>query len=300
MRTTATYPIFAAVLASGIALAAHAQDYPAKSVQMLLGFSAGGSVDIMARGVAEEMSALLGQRFIVVNREGASGVVAMSAVAAAAPDGYVLGIGPATPLTNVPHVQPTLSYKLESFEYVCQTFRNDFTVAVRAQSPYTSLQQLLDAAKQNPGKLSYGHAGHASIPHLAAVDLLQKAGASALDVPFKGDAAMLPALLGGQVDFGIPSVLSAAGQKERLRVLHVFGPPNQGLNGVFAPKGVSKEILRKLEAACEKAVKSPKLAELAKRYHSSPDHLGAADFARAVADDYRRKGELIKTLPIRK
>src|SRR3954465_4624785 len=102
----------------------YAQTYPTKPVQLLLGFSAGGSVDLMARGVAEEMSALLGQRFIVVNREGASGVVAMSAVAAAAPDGYLLGIGPATPITNVPHLQKDLPYRLDSFELVCQTFRN--------------------------------------------------------------------------------------------------------------------------------------------------------------------------------
>jgi tripartite-type tricarboxylate transporter receptor subunit TctC len=293
---TRLFVFFLALFACG----AQAQTYPARSVQMLLGFSAGGSVDIMARGVAEEMSALLGQRFIVVNREGASGVVAMSAVAGAAPDGYLLATGPATPVTNSPHVQDKLPYRLDSFEYVCQTFRNDFTVSVRSDSPYKTLAGLLDAARKAPGKLSYGHAGHASIPHLAAVDLLQKAGTTALDVPYKGDAAMLPSLLGGQVDFGIPSVLSAAGQKERLRVLHVFGPPHQGLNGVFAPKGVSKEVLKTLENACEKAVKSAKLADLAKRYHSSPDYLGSVDFARVVANDYRIKGELIRNLAIRR
>ena len=80
------------------------------------GFSPGGSVDIMARAVAEEMSALLGQRLLVVNREGASGAVAMAALAAAAPDGYTLGIGPATPITNVLHVQKDASYRLESFD----------------------------------------------------------------------------------------------------------------------------------------------------------------------------------------
>ena len=244
---------------------AQAQTYPARSVQMLLGFSAGASVDLMARAVADEMSTILGQRFLVVNREGASGVVAMQAVAAAAPDGYLLGVGPATPITNVPHVQPRLPYKTDSFEYVCQTFRNDFTVAVRADSPYRTLDELLAAARKEPGKLSYGHAGHASIPHLAAVDLLQKAGVTALDVPYKGDAAM-----------------------------------NQGPNGIFAPKGTPQEILRRLESACEKAVKSEKVAELAKRYHSAPDYLGSAAFARVVAEDYRRKGELIKTLPLRR
>ena len=227
-------------LAAALLLAlgtAQAQTYPARSVQMLLGFSAGASVDLMARAVADEMSTILGQRFLVVNREGASGVVAMQAVAAAAPDGYLLGVGPATPITNVPHVQPRLPYKTDSFEYVCQTFRNDFTVAVRADSPYRTLDELLAAARKEPGKLSYGHAGHASIPHLAAVGLLQKAGVTALDVPYKGDAAM-----------------------------------NQGPNGIFAPKGTPQEILRRLESAC----------------------------ARVVAEDYRRKGELIKTLPLRR
>jgi tripartite-type tricarboxylate transporter receptor subunit TctC len=283
--------------ASLIALHARAQAYPTKSVQMLLGFSAGGSVDIMARGVAEEMSALLGQRLLVVNREGASGVVAMSTVAAATPDGYTLAIGPATPLTNVPHAQKNLSYSLDSFQYVCQTFRNDFTLAVKADAPYSTLEDLLEAIRRSPGKLSYGHAGTASIPHLAVVDLLQKRGLQALDVPFKGDAAMLPALLGGTVDFGAPSVLSVAGQRDRVRVLSVFGPPNQGLNGIYAPKNVPREIVSRLEAACESAVKSEKLADLAKRYQSTPEYLGSAAFERIVREDYERKGALIRTLP---
>src|SRR4051812_408940 len=239
-----------------ISFQAKPQGYPARTVQMLLGFSAGGSVDVMARGVAEEISTQLGQRFIVVNREGASGVIATSAVAAAAPDGYTLLVGPATSITNVPHLQKDLPYGLDNFEYVCQTFRNDFTVTVRGESPYKTLDQLLRAIKANPGKLSYGHAGTATIPHLAVFDLLQKSGGKALDVPYKGDAAMLPALLGGTVDFGAPSVLSIAGQGDRVRILHSFGPPHQGLNGIFAPKGTPAETLRKLEAACEKAVKS--------------------------------------------
>ena len=79
-----------------------------------------------------------------------------------------LAIGPATPVTNVPHAQANLTYKLDSFEYVCQTFRNDFTISVRAESPYRTLAELMEALKKEPGKLTYGHSGHASIPHLAA------------------------------------------------------------------------------------------------------------------------------------
>ena len=93
-----------AILLSMLVANGYGQSYPTRGAQMLIGFSPGGSVDIMGRGVAEEMSNILGQRFVVINREGASGVVAMSQVAAAAPDGYLLAIGPATPVTNVPHV----------------------------------------------------------------------------------------------------------------------------------------------------------------------------------------------------
>src|SRR4051812_7461217 len=203
------------VAASLIALHARAQAYPTKSVQMLLGFSAGGSVDIMARGVAEEMSALLGQRLLVVNREGASGVVAMSTVAAAAPDGYTLAIGPATPLTNVPHAQKNLSYSLDSFHYVCQTFRNDFTLAVKADAPYSTLEDLLEAIRRTPGKLSYGHAGTASIPHLAVVDLLQKRGPPGRGGSFQGGGAPLPPPPGGPGGFGGPPGRSAAGPRGR-------------------------------------------------------------------------------------
>ena len=107
-----------------------------------------------------------------------------------------------------------------------------------------------------------------------------------------------PGKFSGCIDFGVPSVLSVASQRERVRILHVFGPPNQGLNGIYAPRGTPREVLLKLESACEKAVKSDKLAELAKRYHSSPDYLGSADFARVVAEDFQRKGALIRTLPL--
>lgn len=303
------------MVVSGIA---QSQTYPARSVQMLLGFSAGGSVDIMARGVAEEISNLLRQRYVVINREGASGAVAMSAVAAAAADGYTLAIGPATPLTNVLHLQKDLPFKLNSFEYVCQTFRNDFTISVRKESSYTTLVELIDALKRQPGKLSYAHAGTATIPHLAAVELLQKAGVQAIDVPYKGDAALIPALLGGQVDFGVPSVLSVTGQRDRLRVLVVFGErrhpsypdlpttaeigfpvsPNQGLNGIYAPKGTPRNVLRVLEAACEKAVKGEKLAALATSYHSNPHYMSGTDFARLVEQDHREKGELIRALAL--
>lgn len=254
-----------------------------------------------------------------MNRDGGSSTIAMSAVLAAPADGYTIAGGAATPFTHVLHVLKDKPFSVESFEYVCQTFRNEFTVSVRAESPIRTFAELLDAMRARPGRLSYGHSGNATAPHLAAVELLQKTGLDAIDVPYKGEAAAVPMLLGGQNDFAILSVTAAAAQKERVRPLAVFAErrvpalpdvptvgelgialgTHAGLNGLFAPKGTPPEALRVLEGACERAVRSERFAQLAARYSAVPAYLSSADFTRLVADDHRRKGELIRSLPVR-
>jgi tripartite-type tricarboxylate transporter receptor subunit TctC len=293
--------------------------YPARPVTVFVGFAPGGSVDLLARAIAEELSGQLGQRFVVVNRDGGSSTIAMSAVLAAPADGYTLAGGAATPFTHVLHVLKDKPFSVESFEYVCQTFRNEFTVSVRNESPIRTFAELLDAIRARPGQLSYGHSGNATAPHLAAVELLQKTRLDAIDVPYKGESAAVPMLLGGQNDFAILSVTAAAAQKERVRPLAVFAErrvpalpdvptvgelgiqlgTHAGLNGLFAPKGTPREALRALEGACERAVRSERFAQLAGRYAAVPAYLSSADFTRLVTDDHRRKGELIRSLPVR-
>lgn len=314
------FPQFLAAL--GLAFAAPwaaAQSYPVKPVTVVVGFAAGGSVDLLARAVAEEMSVQLGQRFVVQNRDGASSTIAMSSVLAQPPDGYTLAGGAATPFTHVLHVLKDKPFTPDQFEFVCQTFRNEFSVAVRAESPIRSFGDLLDAIRAQPDKLSYGHSGNATAPHLAAVELLQRTGLRAIDVPYKGEAAAIPMLLGGTNDFAILSVTAATAQRERIRVLAVFSEKrvpflpdvptvgergialgtHAGLNGLFAPKGTPREVLRALEAACEKAVKSERFAQMTARYSTVPGYLDTAAFTRLVLEDHRQKGELIRLLPVR-
>jgi tripartite-type tricarboxylate transporter receptor subunit TctC len=298
---------------------AFAQTYPVRPVTMYVGLSAGGSVDLLARAAAEEMSSSLGQRFVVVNREGGSMMIAMRAALSGSPDGYTLGIGPATPFTHVLHVLDDKPFSLDQFEFVCEYFQNEFTISVRQESPYRTIGELLEATRAQPDKLSYGHTGKASLTHVAAVDLLQRTGGRALDVPFSGEAAALPMLLGGSIDFSPLTVATAVAQKGRVRVLAVFGDrrhPNlpdaptiaeQGIrmpshaapNGIFAPKGTPRDVLRTLEAACGRAARSERFGQLAQKYSAVPAYLNSAEFTQLVVEDNRSKGELIRGLSLR-
>src|SRR5215510_2065912 len=153
----------AAVLASS---GASCQDrYPSQTVTVIMPFTAGGGVDLVARALAAEMSKLLGQSFVVVNRDGAAGSIGFAGLAQAKPDGYTLASSPATPITNVPHLQKGLAYTFDSFTPICQTFENVFAVVVPPSSPYKTLADLLEAARASPGKLVYGSSGTGSIAH---------------------------------------------------------------------------------------------------------------------------------------
>jgi tripartite-type tricarboxylate transporter receptor subunit TctC len=290
--------------------------YPARPVQVIVAFTAGGSVDVMARNLAAALSAQLGQPFVVVNREGATGTIGFGALAAAKPDGYTLGAGPTTPISTAPHLVKEAKYGVDSFEYICQSFENVFTISVRPESPFLTVADLIAAARANPGKLAYGHSGNGTVPHLSVSNLAYRLGLDILSVPYRGEIVQIPDLLTGRIDFGAPSVAVVVGQK--LRVLAVFadrrhpsfpdaptfselGMPSMppGLNGLFAPKGTPPEIVASLERACEKATQSEAFRAAAQRLHQPVIYLKGAAFAERAASEYRYKGELIKALNIK-
>jgi tripartite-type tricarboxylate transporter receptor subunit TctC len=304
----------AAWIAGGSACAQEA--YPARPVQVIVAFQPGGSVDVMARHLLTAMSASLGQPFVVLNRDGASGSVGFGQLAAARPDGYTLGAGPTTPIATSPHLMKDIKYGVDSFEYICQSFENVFTVSVRPESPFRSIDDIIAAARANPGKLSYGHSGNGTVPHLSVSNLAYRLGLNIVSVAYRGETAALPDVIGGRLDFGAPSVAVVVGQK--MRVLAVFadrrhpsfpdaptfselGMPSMpaGLNGLFAPKGTPPEILSVLERACEQATQSESFRAGAQRMHQPVIYLGSAAFAERARTDYRYKGELIRLLGLK-
>lgn len=290
--------------------------YPSRPVQVIVGFPAGGSVDVMARQLVAAIAGQLGQPFVVVNRDGMSGTIGFGALAAARPDGYTLGAGPTTPISVAPHLLADVKYRVDSFEYICQSFENVFTMAVPVDSPFRAMAELVAAARASPGKLAYGHSGVGTVPHLSVANFLYRTGIDISAVPYRGEAAMVPDLVAGRVQLGAPSVAVAVGQK--VRVLAVFadsrhpafpeaptfaelGMPSMppGLNGLVAPKGTPREVLAVLERACERAVQSESFRAAAQKLSQRVSYLSGAQFAERAREDSRYKGELIRALKIR-
>ena len=309
-----------AVLAAAVLLAAPpglAQEtFPNRPVQLILPFGPGGS-DAMFRAFAQSMSNVMGQQFVLVNREGASGRIGATQIASARPDGYSLLVGPTTPITNLPYTMKDLPYQFDSFDFVCQVFVNAFTLTVRVNAPYKTLKDVLDAARANPGKFNYGHAGIFTGPHINMETLSKQAAINVQQIPYRGDAAMILRLLAGDLEFGVNSTGSISTRPD-LRPIAVFwdrrhpaipdvptvtelgfpsSPP--GYQGVFAPKGTPKPVLETLEKACEAATRDETLKGHATRQGVPIVFIKGADFAQFARADHELKGRIFRELNLK-
>lgn len=302
---------------AAVALGSAAQEFPARPIQMLVPFAAGGGLDLNARNLAEAMAENLGQSIAVVNRDGAAGTIGLAAVAAARPDGYTLAFTPAVPLSSEPHRVKSLTYQLGSFRYVCQVFDNIFAIAVPGGSPYRSLADMLAAARKDPGKLSYGTSGTGSIPHLGTSDIEASAKVALTHVPYRGDAPMLQDLLSERLGFGAVLVSSITSHLNSgaLRLIAVYadrrhpsfpdvptlkeaGVPvvQASFGGVLAPANTPDAVVSKLEGACRAAVASPKYQAWARGANQVVDFRPGQDFERNLREDSRLKAATIQRL----
>jgi tripartite-type tricarboxylate transporter receptor subunit TctC len=319
-RTIRASAVVALVLASlmcagiGLSISSAQQRYPVKPVTVIIPFAAGGSTDQMARPLFDLMSKNLGAAFIIENRGGAGGTIGTAQIKAAAPDGYTIGFSPTSPLTSAPHLMKKLSFDLDDFELVCQVFDNIFTIAVGSQSPFKTLPELIAFARANPGRLTYGSSGVASLPHLTGEGFAQAVGINVIHVPFRGDGQVIPNVLSGQVDFSFTNIGSAAGT---LRVLAIFsetrhpaipdvptaeelGLPSMppGLQGIFVRKGTSEEIIDTLERACRTAVETESYQQFGKRLNQLVGFFDRTEFTKRAREDYEFKRRLIRDLKL--
>lgn len=315
---TAPRAAVATLLACGLLTGALAQEqYPSKHVEVIVPYAAGGGVDAMARSFAREAAQITGQSWSVVNRDGGGGLVGFTALANAAPDGYKVMFSPASALTNAPFVTKAMPFKPEQIEPVCQVFENVFAIAVRQESPIRSLQDLVTRAKAEPGKLSYGHAGPASVPHLAVAAMEKAQGLRFNAIPYRGDGPMLPQLLGGQIDFGAPALSSIGGKN--LRVLAVlsdkrhpsvpdvpalteagFPAVTPGLNGVYVPAGTAKPIVERLQGLCKQVLDADGFRKAAQTLQQIPTYLPADAFKQRIDRTYRMHADLVPGLNLEK
>ncbi len=302
--------LITAALVVSVTVAAQAA-WPVRSVQLIVPFPAGGGVDAIARPFAELWSEILHQPVVVIPRDGAAGTIGTAAVAAAKPDGYTFAFTPNGPITVQPHVIPSLPYKHDDLVPVCQLFAVQYVLAVRADSPYKTLGDLVAAAKAQPGKLTYGFGGIATAPHLAISQLAIVANIDMLGVPFRGDPQAIVALRGGEIDSAMLNVGGAKAQG--FRALAAFAETRQGeipdtptvkelgypvvssaFGGLFAPKGLPADIAKKVDSACAKIVADERFQKAVRQASQEPVYRNGADFARILATDYAIKGDIVK------
>jgi tripartite-type tricarboxylate transporter receptor subunit TctC len=269
-----------ALIAAAIALPAAAQ-YPDKPVTMLAGYPPGGLVDIVARLVAEGMKPKFPRGLNVVNRPGAAGSLAVAEVVRAAPDGYTFALTPHSALVIASQMQD-LAYKTpDDYEAFINLVAYYPMIAVRIESEYKTIQDLIADARANPGKIRVGSPGEGTSSHLNLEELMARTGTKMIHVPFQGWGQSSPALLGGHIEAVVaqPGELKGAVDGKRMRVLVNFRPQRLAsfadvptakeagwdvANGVWylliVPKGTPEAVVRTLHDAAKAAIDDPKFA----------------------------------------
>ena len=266
---------------------------------------------MIARPFAEMLGEILHQPVVVIARDGAAGTIGTGAVAAAKPDGYTLAFTPNGPITVQPHVIATLAYKYDDLVPVCQLFAVQYVLAVRGDSSYKTLGELIAAAKAQPGKLTYGFGGVATAPHLAISQLALVAGIDMLGVPFRGDPQAIVALRGGEIDAAMLNIGGAKAQG--FRPLATFADARQAeipdtptvkelgypvvssaFGGIFAPKGLPGDIAKRIDAACEKIEGDARFQRAVRQASQEPVYRNGAEFAKILAADYAIKGDIVR------
>ena len=308
----ARYALIAAAV-SVASVPASAQRYPARNIEIVVPFPAGGVTDLVARILAEGLSKEIGQPFVVANRDGAGGTIGATATALAAPDGSALGFSAMGVITGRPHLRSDLRYNVQSFDYVCQVSMTPTVIVVSPDSPYRSLKDLFDGARQTPGKLTYGHPGPGSIPHLQMLDLSARAGVSLTSVPFRGDAPARNALMGNHIDVQMAGDAGGVGTmrplaiiaRERISILPNVPTTNElGFGegfatpfGLYAPKGVPVATLTLLRKACADTVASQNFRAAMTKSGQTIEYFDGPDFAVRMEQVSRLIGELVAKAP---
>jgi len=279
---------------------ATAQNYPARSVRMLVGFPPGGGTDIMARVLAPQLQHQLGQPFVVENRPGATTNIASDLAAKAAPDGYTLLFTTSALAINMSLYKNLPFDALRDFTPI-SVFAESPNLLVAHSSAGANVKELVAQAKAKPGAMNYSSAGAGTSQHMAGELFKVRTGTSITHVPYKGTAASLTAVIAGEVQFSFANVPAIIGhvRNNRLRALAVAGPKRSdlmpdvptmqeaGVSGVevpvwyalLGPANLPRDVVKTLNDATVRAARSPELRQKladqgAEAVGNSPEEFG--------------------------
>ena len=301
--------------ASTLPGAANAQVFPAKPIRLICPWPAGGATDAVMRVIAESAGKILGGTMLVENKPGASGMLGPNELVKAAPDGYTLSqltIG----VARLPHMQKMQFDPLKDFTYIACLTGYTFGLVVRADSSIKSVKDLVEFAKANPERFTYGSPGAGTTPHLAVEEFASRAGIKLTHVPYKGAAEGVQALLGGhvmshsdstgwapQVDAGNLRLLATYGRKRAKRYSNVPTFTELGYDtisdspfGIGGPKGMDPALTKRLHDVFKKTLEDPVVLASFEKYDQSVIYMNTADYTKFIADQYVKEKGVIERL----
>ena len=308
-----------AVVVTGVV---HAQSWPAKPIRMVIPYSAGGSVDVSGRRLAEDLGAELGQPIVVENRAGANGIIATDFVAKAAADGYTMLVSTLSAHAGNPSAAKSLPYDpIKDFAPVTVINTVPLLLVVHPSFPAQSVADIVRMAREQPGKVNYASFGTGGMAHLAGVQLELRGNVKMLHVPYKGGAPALADVLGGHVEMFFSGINSALPHVKagRLRPIAVTGTARSkalpdipavaetykdyeaGVSpAVWYPARTPQEIVNRTHAAVVKVINTPKFRQAAER-DGEGDPIGntPAEMAAMVQKDLERYAALFKAAGIK-
>jgi tripartite-type tricarboxylate transporter receptor subunit TctC len=296
--------------------AARAQAFPGKPITLIVPWPAGGSTDRHHRTLAEIASKHLGQNILVENRPGAGGTLGPSQMALTArPDGYTIAQFPLGML-RYPHMQKTNWHPINDFTFILGVSGYTFGFVVRADSPYKTFNEYIEAARQQPGRIDYGSTGIGTSPHLLVEELAEVAKVKLNHVPFKGNADQMQSLLGGHVmaasdatgwdkfvDAGQMRLLLTFGEQRTQRWPTVPTAKDLGYNvvstspyGLVGPKGMDPAVVKTLHDAFKKAMDDPRHLELLQQLNQTLWYRTGDDYRQWAAETFVKDKALIERL----
>lgn len=297
-------------------------NYPNKPINFIVPYGAGGSADSRSRQIAQKMSITLKQPIVIDNKPGAGGNIGTEAIVRAAPDGYTIGMGNFAPMAVNKTLFGNLRYDPETdLVPIILIEKGPLVLVVNPNSPYKTVQDIVNAAKAKPGSLTFSSGGIGGSHQLSAELFELNAGIQMIHVPYKSDSAALTDLMAGNVDLMFDQMYSAVPsiKADKIRPLAITSkkrspllpnvpsftelgyPKVEVLNwqGLIAPKGTPKAIIDKLNAAANEALKDPQLRELMLSQGNEIGGGSPAEFAALIKAEGTKWSAVVKTANIK-
>lgn len=292
-----------------------AETYPSQTVKLLVPFPPGGGTDTMARFVANALAEKFKWNIVVDNRPGAGGTVGLGMLARSTPNGYNMALGQTSNLSINPYLYSNISYDVaKDFAPVVSVASQPMVLIVAADKPYKNVQQLVDFAKANPGRLTVGNAGTGTVGDITGRFFAHEAGIEVLHVPYKGAAPAMNDLLGGQIDAFFASTPAVMSQQDnpKIRALAITTlepipqlpnvPPLAGTlpgfeaaskTGLIMPAGTPKDIIETVNRAVNEVLKTDKLRTNIMDEGNVVLGGSVQEFAGVIADDSAKWSKII-------